>query len=147
MTDGLAITLASILWVIALMHAYWGFGHVWPAADAKLLARTVVGARNIERMPPPASCFAVAFALCGVGLWPLMASRLVTPAASLRLVLWAGMAFALTFLARGVAAYTAAWRRLFPEQPFASLDRRYYAPLCLALGVGFIILVLQETSP
>ena len=46
------------------------------------------------------------------------------------------------FLARGIAGYTDRWRQLTPEQPFARLDRKYYSPLCLVLGLFFIILTL-----
>ena len=31
-----------------------------------------------------------------------------------------------------------------PEQPFATLDVRYYSPLCLAIGIGFAALTFTE---
>ncbi len=52
--------------------------------------------------------------------------------------------FALVFLGRGVAGFTPAWRRHTPEQPFATLDIRYYSPLCLAIGLGFAALAITE---
>jgi hypothetical protein len=60
----------------------------------------------------------------------------------------AGAAFfiALVFLGRGIAGFTSAWRRLTPEMPFARLDVRYYSPLCLVLGAGFIVLALEGFS-
>ena len=56
----------------------------------------------------------------------------------------AGLAVALVFLGRGVAGFTPAWRRHTPEQPFATLDVRYYSPLCLAIGIGFAALTIKE---
>ena len=53
-------------------------------------------------------------------------------------------AVALVFLGRGIAGFTPAWRRLTPEQPFATLDVRYYSPLCLAIGTGFAALAIKE---
>ena len=59
----------------------------------------------------------------------------------------AGAGIATVFLARGVAGYVPAWRRLQSAEPFTTLDRRYYAPLCLALGTGFLIILFAEGSP
>ena len=50
--------------------------------------------------------------------------------------------FALVFLVRGALAYTSFWRRLTPQEPFATLDRTRYGPLCLAIGLGFVVLWL-----
>jgi hypothetical protein len=46
---------------------------------------------------------------------------------------------AAVFLLRGAVTYMPFWRRVAPEQPFARLDRQYYAPLCLLIGVGLLI--------
>ncbi len=32
-------------------------------------------------------------------------------------------------------------------EPFASYNRKYYSPLCLALGAGFLILALNGGTP
>ena len=50
----------------------------------------------------------------------------------------------LIFLARGVAAFLPAWRRLTPEPAFARMDRKLYGPLCTALGIGYLILTIGE---
>jgi hypothetical protein len=42
-----------------------------------------------------------------------------------------------------IAGYVPAWRRLHSAEPFATFDRRVYAPLCLALGAGFITILLR----
>ena len=47
----------------------------------------------------------------------------------------------LVFGLRGAATYLAGSR--WPHnEPFASIDRRYFAPLCLALALGFAVIAL-----
>jgi hypothetical protein len=143
----IAIALSATVYVLAIAHAYWGFGGFRPAANPERLAKAVVGAPGIRRMPPPASCFAVAALLAGVASWPLFAAGLLAEAWPRWLTLLAGAGIAALFLGRGIAGTTQAWRRRFPEQPFAALDRRYYSPLCLALGAGFLALLLTGRTP
>jgi hypothetical protein len=142
----LAIGLAVVLWVIAALHAYWGLGGLWPAADAKTLARTVIGAPGVEVMPSLAACTVVAVVLAAAGLWPLFAGGVLPAIWPKWLMLAGGIGCAVAFLARGLAGYHPAWRRRWPEQPFARLDRQRYAPLCLALGFGFVVLLLKGSN-
>jgi hypothetical protein len=135
----LAIILTIVLASIAALHAYWGFGGVWPGADAADCARRTGGFRGARAMPGPAACFAVAAALAIAALIPIFVAGQFGILAPL-----AGIAVALVFLGRGVAGFTPAWRRLTPEEPFATLDVRYYSPLCLAIGAGFVALVFRE---
>jgi hypothetical protein len=135
--------LCLVLVALSALHGYWAVGGVWPGSDAASCARTVAGFRNVDRMPSPAGALAVA-GLLGVAavLAAILAGAPVTlPAAWL--VPAAGMAVAVVFVARGLAGYTRAWRRLTPELPFVRLDRRYYSPLCLAIGSGFAFLVVN----
>ncbi|WP_284162760.1 DUF3995 domain-containing protein [Frigidibacter sp. SD6-1] len=125
-------SLTSVLSILAGLHLVWAIGWWFPFGDEGRLARAVVGARGIERMPGAIACSLVVVALLGV------ASVIWWPDTILRTAaLWASGA---VFLLRGVAAYVAAFRRLVPEEPFATLDRRCYAPLCLVLGAGLWLL-------
>jgi hypothetical protein len=54
---------------------------------------------------------------------------------------------AAVFLGRGLAGYTSARRRRFPEQPFATYDRLAYSPLCLMLGAGYLTILVAGISP
>lgn len=142
----LAMVIAIPLTAIAALHAYWGIGGVWPGTDQKSCARAVAGFRDIERMPSPAACFAVAamivvVTLVTLALGGLFASPFARPALA-----GAALFVALVFLGRGLLGFTGAWRRLTPEMPFARLDRRYYSPLCLALGAGLAVLALRGLS-
>lgn len=50
-------------------------------------------------------------------------------------------ALAVIFSGRGLSSFTPWFRASQSEEPFATLDRRLYGPLCLALGTGFAVLV------
>ena len=139
----LACILAGILWFIARAHAMWGYGSTWPAASEAELARMVVGAQGVTRMPTRVACFAVAIVLTTVGFWPLWRIGLFGALVPEALGHVAGIGAALVFELRGLAAYVPAWRRRLPEEPFATYDGRYYGPLCLALAVGFTVLLLR----
>jgi hypothetical protein len=143
MIEGLAVALTMVVAVIAALHAHWGRGGTWPAASAERLAKSAVGTPGITRMPSPRSCFVVAALLAAVATWPLFAVDLLPTAWPHWLTLLAGAGIAAVFVGRGVAGYTAAWRRRFSEQPFATLDRLAYSPLCLVLGAGFLILLVD----
>jgi Protein of unknown function (DUF3995) len=138
----LTFLLPLVLFAIAALHAYWGIGGRWPGHDELSLARTVVGNKDIKQMPSSAACFGVTALLAAVGLWPLFMAGVLPSFWPHWLMVLAGWGFVIVFFARGVAAYVPAFRRLAPEEPFASLDRKIYAPLCISLGFGFLFLLL-----
>jgi hypothetical protein len=121
------LTAAIALTAVALLHAAWGLRLWWPVRDEAQLARTVVGRPGILRMPGPGASFAVALALAVMAAWLLAAPDGLPGRIGTALI-------AAIFLLRGLAPWTSAFRRLFPEQPFATLDRRVYGPACLAIG-------------
>lgn len=134
---------ALILGLIAALHAVWGLGYSWPDKDSKSLARRVAGFKDIQSMPSPAACFAVAIFLALAALVILFAIGLfdpVFPKIILKLIL-AGLAAG--FCMRGIFSFLPFWRRITPEQPFARLDRRYYGPLCLCLSLMLAGIVTQ----
>lgn len=141
--SALGFVLAVPLAAIAAMHAYWGIGGVWPGRDKASCARAIAGFEGIETMPSAGACFAIAVMILVTSLIALaLGGWFATPLDSIQL---AGMAMlvGLGFLVRGVLGYLPWWRRLTPEQPFASLDTRYYSPLCLLIGAGFLFLAFQ----
>ena len=140
----LAAALSAIVFAIAALHAYWGLGGIRPAESAEQLARTVVGRRGITRMPGRLACFLVAALLAGLAAWPLFYAGLVAEPWSRRLTIIAGPLIAGGLVGRGIAGYRTGWREHFSEQPFASLDRRLYSPLCLLLGAGYFVVFLAS---
>ena len=110
------------------MHAVWGVGSAWPAADRRQLADAVAGT---EEMPSAGACFAVTGAL-------LAAAALVAGAGNHNRLLRLGRrGVSAVLLLRGVIGVTGSTGVLVswaPSAHFQALDRRYYGPLCLALG-------------
>jgi hypothetical protein len=137
----LAAILALILAAIAALHAYWGAGGLWPAADERVLAGIVVGDSRMKRMPPPALCILVAAAIATTAVWPLLLVGWKETAEPYGFVKAVGYIILAVFLLRGIAGFVPAWRRKHPVEPFASLDRRYYSPLCLLIAAGYAILL------
>ena len=127
----MAYVVSLILIVIAALHLLWALGYWFPIRDEARLARTVAGFKGIDKMPGAAACAMVVVALLFV------TSALWWPAGGLRSLILVGAV--LVFGLRGVAAYMPQWRRLTPEQPFATFDRRYFGPLCLFLCAGILV--------
>ena len=143
----IAPAMSVILGLLALLHIYWGFGGFWPGTDGITLARTVAGFKGIEKPPAAAACFAVALVLLVAAVWPLLLAAEFGSDLPGWLPVLGGLAFALVFTGRGIIGYLPGWRRRAPELPFARFDQLYYSPLCLALGLGFFALLLDQIAP
>ena len=137
----IASLMGTVLIALAALHAYWGFGGFWPGTDALSLSRIVGGFRKASR-PSAAACFMVALALGGAAMVAFALGGISLALLPPQLLLPASIVLTFVFLGRGAAGYTAAWRRITPMQPFARLDRQCYSPLCLAVGVGFLVLIV-----
>ncbi len=134
---------AGLLAAIAALHVAWGFGVRWPRRDEPALTALVVGYKR-DRMPPPRQCFITAAAIFAAAVVvALIAGSVRLPVAPMRATL-AGFGVTAVFAARGVAGYLPAWRARFPRQPFATLDRRVYSPLCLAIAATCAILLFNQ---
>jgi hypothetical protein len=140
--NALGIALSLILGTIAALHAAWAARIWWPVRDEASLARTIAGFRGIERMPDILPSLAVTTVLFACML--LAADMSVAPGLTKlphMLIAVATAGASMVFLARGLAGFTSFWARLTPEQPFRTLDRRYYSPLCILIGIGLATLV------
>lgn len=137
----IVILLAAMLFALSAAHLAWALGSPRPARDERELARTVAGFRGIESMPPRAAPAAVAVLLGLTGLLVLALSD-----ANERSIATTGIVAAMVFLARGAICFTQSWRRRTPEEPFATLDRRYYSPLCPLIGAGFLALGIARLA-
>jgi hypothetical protein len=137
MIAGIASLVFIPLLAIGFAHLVWAFGSTWPVRSEDLLVRTVIGRPGRTRMPRLLSAL-IAVGVLAAGV---IALSLADPAVG-PVILTLGGALAVLFLVRGVAGYTSAWRQRTPVEPFRSMDRKVYSPLCLALGAGFVFLVL-----
>jgi peptidoglycan/LPS O-acetylase OafA/YrhL len=141
----MSMLVAAIVFVpllaVAIAHFIWSLGGTWPLRNKELLVKTVYGRPATMKMPPRLLTFAVALLVLGAGIVALALADPEGGGPGLTLI---GLLLALLFLARGIAGYTARWRQVFSEEPFATLDRRTYSPLALILGAGYLILVVMR---
>ncbi len=129
-----------VLLTTAIIHVAWAFGVVWPAKDEQGLIRTVIGHPDVKRMPSRNLTLLVAGGIASAGLcglWGADMLMLPLPGWVKTVVLFGLMGI---FTVRGLLSYISCGPLKNRMEPFATLDRRYFAPLCLLLGAGFLIL-------
>jgi hypothetical protein len=136
----LTVLLAGPLFALAGIHLYWAFGGRWPGHDEASMVEHVVGRTRGMRAPGLAASLAVALALAAGGL--LVAATLLPPTPWDRLAWLGRWGLMAVFLGRGLATYVPPVFRYAEGTPFASLNRRAYGPLCLAIALGLLILQL-----
>jgi hypothetical protein len=135
-----SLTFVPLL-MVAVAHFLWSLGRTWPIRNEALLAQTVVGLPGITKMPPKLASFAVFLFVLAAGVVALALADHTSGSWWLTAL---GVVLAVVFIGRGVLGYTAGWRARFPTEPFATLDRKNYSPLCLWIGAGFLILVIMR---
>lgn len=140
MTTGAASIIFLALLTVSIAHFLWSVGSPWPIRDPELLSRTVVGNPNIKRVPRLASFVVAVLVLIAAIIGVSLADR---QSGGILLTL-AGVGLALIFGARGIIGYLPAWRARFSLEPFATLDRRIYSPLCLVVAACYLILVISR---
>ncbi len=130
----------AVLASVSALHIGWAFGMAWPAKTRAELSIMVVGTPESSPMPPVWLTLAVAAAILALGVAALWGAGLVAGLAAYRP--WAMLAIAAVFALRGVVTYLPFGPLQASVQPFRRLDRRYFAPLCLLLAVGYLALYL-----
>jgi hypothetical protein len=135
-----ALIAFFILLIVAALHFAWAMGSTFPAGDEASLSRMVTGFPDRPTMPGRGITLVVTLLLLVAGFWALLLADAAWLPVPGWLIALGGVALTLVFVARGVAGFTAGWRKATPVQPFAGLDRLYYSPLCLFLGLCFLIL-------
>ncbi len=133
----LFITLSAI----TALHLLWASGSTWPVADRDQFAPTFVGLKAGTRPPNALMCLIVAGLIFAAGLLPLW----LVGSVDLPLPAWCKQAapwvlFAV-FALRGLSAY--ALPNLPRAEPFRTLDRHYFSPLCLILAAGHLAIALS----
>ncbi|NNG03837.1 MAG: DUF3995 domain-containing protein [Inquilinus sp.] len=141
MTEIVARGLTAVLSIIALIHLYWGLGGIWPARDERQLASVVLGLPNATKLPDAKATLLVAAALAVAAVLPLFVAGILAPPLPRPLIMFGGIAVAMVFWIRGIAAYLPRFRAKFSAEPFATLDRRVYGPLCLLICAGYFTVI------
>jgi hypothetical protein len=136
-----AVTAASTLGALGLLHVLWATGSSWPARDRAELAASVVGLRTrsdhessgADPFPSSVACLTVAGALVTAAA---VVAGLPARRPSMRR---AGIAGVVAVLGtRGLLGVTGNTRFAVPVATggtFVQWDRRAYGPLCLTLAV------------
>ena len=143
----IALALTIIVAAIAVLHAYWASGGLWPGTNPADLSNIVVGNPRARDMPAPRLTALVAAMIAGAAAWPLLLSPLISRYIAPELAALGNWALAAVFLLRGIAGFTPWMARRHSAEPFATYNCKYYSPLCLALGAGFLILALNGETP
>jgi hypothetical protein len=113
------------------LHVAWGRGSSFPFSTRDELADAVVGT---PRVPGPAACHAVAGALAAAAA---LVEGAPAPTSHLRRIGLLGVAGLLALRGGlGLAGHTDLLAPGSVSERFRRLDRRVYAPLCLALSTG-----------
>ena len=143
MAELVGICLALVLVAAGLLYLLWAAGVTFPFASEQALARALIGRRGITRVPSRAAFVYLAVLLIAAALAAfLLGGYSQAVPQSKPFLAPVGLLLALVFLGRGVAGVLPAFERAAPEQPYLSLNRRIYSPLCFAAGLGFLFLTL-----
>ena len=135
--------LALVLVAASLLYLLWATGVTFQFASEQALARALIGRRGITRLPSRAAFLYLAVLLIAAALAAfLLGGYSQAVPQSKPFLAPVGLLLALVFLGRGVAGVLPAFERAAPEQPYLSLNRRIYSPLCFAAGLGFLFLTL-----
>jgi len=136
-------SLSLLLALSGLLYLSWAAGLTFPFANEQALARSLIGRRGITRVPSRrafvylgALLFAAAmaaFLLGGFSEKVPQSKPFLAPV---------GLLLAVVFLGRGIAGVLPAFERAAPEQPYLSLNRRIYSPVCVLAGLAFLFLTL-----
>lgn len=135
--------LAVVLILVGIVHLLWALRIYFPCPNEQAAARAVVGLRGVTRMPS-------GIASAGVGLLLMAAAAAAVCMGSFSEMVPAskyilapiGLFLSAVFLTRGIVGILPAFERAAPEQPFLTLNRRFYSPLCAAIGFAFLFLVI-----
>ena len=129
MATALGLVTAGVLVALAALHVIWARGGHWPLSDRDALFERVTPPGMARPGPPEtwliavllaAGAVLVALSAIGVDTWITFAGTMVV---------------GIVLLLRGLGGLVVSglWRT---DSTFARLDRRVFAPLCLALALG-----------
>ena len=140
----MSMIIAAIMFVpllaIGIATFVWSLGGSWPIRDKAMLPDVVLGIPGTARIPR-LGAFLTSLAVLAAGVVALALADHSGGGLWLTLL---GLVLGGAFIARGVMGYTLWWRTLFSAEPFATLDRRNYSPMCLVIGAGFLLLVVMR---
>lgn len=143
MMGQISILIFVVLVATAGIHVLWGLGKTWPMRSKQELINAVVGSKGLTRMPSMGLTLMVAVGIAAAGVFALWGGGVV----ELPLPLWMRTAslavLAAIFLLRGAATYLRFGPITNTVEPFRTLNMRYYSPLIMVIGAGYLVLLLS----
>lgn len=132
MIEVTALIAAVLMAAAGLIHAFWAFGGVWPAADGRALAKAVTGEKQ-ERMPDMAACLIVFALLASAAVIVSDRAGLLDLPGPNWIVTVGAWVIVAVLAARGlVGLITSLWARRATR--YQRLDVAVYSPLCLVIA-------------
>ena len=136
----LSITISGVLGLVAMLHFYWAFGGTFGLASA---GPTMEG--GVEFKPSALLTFVVACVITGLSVIALCLGPLI----DIGELMGSGNLPYLGYLISGVfilraigdGRYIGMLKKVYNSR-FAMLDTRYFSPLILFIGIGFLLLSL-----
>lgn len=140
----LGTLLAIVLGGLGLLHLIWAAGMSFPFPNEQALARSIVGQRGITRLPSRSSVALLGVLLLAAACAAILMGHYAASLTGLKYVMVpVGLFVSAVFLLRGLVGVLPAFERAAPEQPYLSLNRRLYSPVCLLIGAGFLALTFS----
>ncbi len=136
----IAAGCAAVLFIVAAIHVYWGLG----GRIGFKAALPELPSGELAFTPPAALTLLVAMGLVIAALAILAVGRLLVlplPMAVLRIGV-AQLAFVFALRAVGEFRYIGFFKKIRGSR-FARYDTLYYSPLCLALGLTLVWLLVS----
>ncbi len=137
-----AASVFSLLQAVALLHLAWAIGLSWPARSREKLSATVIGLPEGSPMPPAWLTILVALGISLAGWLALWGGGWFSLGEFEPLRKWGVGAGAVVFALRGGMTYMPFGPLQASAEPFRTLDSRFFAPLCLILAIGYLLLWL-----
>jgi hypothetical protein len=135
----IGLLLSSIFLFLAVIHFYWGLGGKW-GANASIPTK-----ENGEKLinPKPADCFVIAIGLITFGVLVLVKSRLISMMLPSVILNYGIGVIASIFLLRAIGEFRyLGFFKKIKNTTFGQLDTKYYAPLCMIIGILGVMLEL-----
>lgn len=138
----ISTAIALILTATAIVHIAWGFGALWPAKDKQTLINTVIGGKGMTQMPGFWLTMSVAAGIGAAGIFALWGAQVITLPLPEWMRLTSLIVLTAIFLLRGISCYLPFGPLQNSVEPFRTLDKRYYSPLILMIGAGYLAILL-----
>lgn len=143
MADIVGDSLALLLAATGVLYLLWAAGLTFPFANEQALARSLIGRRGITQIPSRRAFVYVGMLFFAAAIVAfLLGGFSESVPRSKPYLLPAGLLMTVVFLGRGIAGVLPAFERAAPEQPYLSLNRRLYSPLCMLAGFAFLFLTV-----